>query len=162
MCQHRLALLMDHCSFRFATRGQCIKVNNASTLQLKQNIRLWSEQSSLFSFYALPSGVKSKGAVVHWMETKNYRYLHKWYVVAWSSLVERDEQVDQHNSQTWMVYCHACLAVYFFRFVKNTTAYHLGRYRHHLLFLLKSSMVVVLLKVVPSSHWPLEFYIMHF
>ena len=27
---------------------------------------LCSKQSSLFSFYALPSGGKSKGAVVHW------------------------------------------------------------------------------------------------
>ena len=33
---------------------------------LKQNMCLCSKQSSLFSFYALPSGGKSKDAVVHW------------------------------------------------------------------------------------------------
>ena len=32
---------------------------------LKQNICFSSKQSSLFSFYALPSGGKSKDAVVH-------------------------------------------------------------------------------------------------
>ena len=34
---------------------------------LKQNMCLCSKQSSLFSFYALPSGGKSKDAVVHWL-----------------------------------------------------------------------------------------------
>ena len=34
---------------------------------LKQNMCLHSKQSSLFSFYALPSGGKSKDMVVHWI-----------------------------------------------------------------------------------------------
>ena len=57
---------------------------------------------------------------------------------AWNSLVEGDEQPDWPNSQSSMECCHAC-ATYFLGFVKNTTAYHLGRYSLQLL-LLKSSM----------------------
>ena len=37
---------------------------------LKQNMHLHSKQSSLFSFYALPSGGKSKDAVVDYNRTK--------------------------------------------------------------------------------------------
>ena len=36
---------------------------------LKQNMCLHSKQSGLFSFYSLPSGVKSKDVVVHWSYT---------------------------------------------------------------------------------------------
>ena len=54
---------MDHRVFQFATRGQCIK---AKQCYLNQNMCLHLKQSSLFSFYALPSGGKSKDAVVHW------------------------------------------------------------------------------------------------
>ena len=39
---------------------------------LKQNICLCSKQSSLFSFYALPSNGKSKDAVVHWQDNEHY------------------------------------------------------------------------------------------
>ena len=56
---------MDHRVFRFATRGHCIK---GKQCYLKQNMCLRSKQSSLFSFYALPSGGKSKDAVVHWLK----------------------------------------------------------------------------------------------
>ena len=45
--------------------GSAEKVNNASTLQLKQNMCFSSKQSSLFSFYALSSGGKLKDVVVH-------------------------------------------------------------------------------------------------
>ena len=34
---------------------------------IKENMRLCSKQSSLFFFYALPSGGKSKEAVVHFL-----------------------------------------------------------------------------------------------
>ena len=55
------SLSMDHRVFRFATRGQCIIAH----CNLKQNMCFSLKQSSLFSFYALPSGGKSKGMVVH-------------------------------------------------------------------------------------------------
>ena len=42
------------------------------------------------------------------------------------------------NSQACMECCHAC-ASYFLGVCQNTTPYHLGRYSHHLLHLLKSS-----------------------
>ena len=44
-----------------STRWQCIKGQHCN---LKQNMCLCSKQSSLFSFYALPSGGKLKDAVV--------------------------------------------------------------------------------------------------
>ena len=57
---------MDHRIFQFATRGQSIK--GLAHYNLKQNMCLCSKQSSLFSFYALPSGGKSKDAVVHLLQ----------------------------------------------------------------------------------------------
>ena len=60
---HLIGTVMDHRIFWFATRGQCIKGKQCN---LKQNMCLCSKQSSLFSFYALPSGSKSKEAVVHY------------------------------------------------------------------------------------------------
>ena len=39
-----------------------------SHCNLNQNLCLCSKQSSLFSFYALPSGGKSKDAVVHCLQ----------------------------------------------------------------------------------------------
>ena len=42
---------------------------------LKQNMCLCSKQSSLISFYALPSNGKSKDAVVHFRETEISVYL---------------------------------------------------------------------------------------
>ena len=38
---------------------------------LEQNMCLCSKQSSLFSFYAMPSGDKSKDEVVHWLMLKH-------------------------------------------------------------------------------------------
>ena len=51
---------MDHRAFGFATIGQCIKRKQCLHIAI-----MFSKQSSLFSFYALPSGGKSKDAVVH-------------------------------------------------------------------------------------------------
>ena len=45
-----------------STRWQCIK---GQLCNLKQNTWLCSKQSSFFSFYVLPSGGKSKDAVVY-------------------------------------------------------------------------------------------------
>ena len=43
---------------------------------LKQNKWLCSKQSSFFSFYALPSGGKSKDTVVHWLkESDDWEHL---------------------------------------------------------------------------------------
>ena len=36
----------------------------------------------------------------------------RWYTVAWSSLVEGDEQLDRPNSQTFMELCLACAALF--------------------------------------------------
>ena len=55
------------------------------------------------------------------------------------SLIEGDEQLDWHNSQTTMELCHAFVAL-FFVFNMNTTAFCLGWCSLHLL-LLKSSML---------------------
>ena len=58
---------MDQRAFAFATRGHCIKGKQCQHITItNQNMSLCSKQSSLFSFYALPSGGKSKGAMVHW------------------------------------------------------------------------------------------------
>ena len=57
---------MDQRAFVFATRGHCIQGKQCQHITIKnQKMSLCSKQSSLFSFYALPSGGKSKGAVVH-------------------------------------------------------------------------------------------------
>ena len=57
---------MDLRTFVFATRGHCIKGKQCQHITIKnQSMYLCSKQSSLFSFYALSSGGKSKGAVVH-------------------------------------------------------------------------------------------------
>ena len=75
----KIIVLMDHRVFRFATRRQYIKGKQCQHIAiLKQNMCLWSKQSSLFSFYALPSGGKSKGAVVHWLWTENAFWWQKW------------------------------------------------------------------------------------
>ena len=50
----------------------------------------------------------------------------------WSSLVEGDEQTDWPKSQTSME-CWHTWAPYFWVFVINTRAYHLGQYSLHLL-----------------------------
>ena len=51
----------------FATRGHCIKGKQCQYITIKnQNMSLCSTKPSLISFYALPCGGKSKGAVVHW------------------------------------------------------------------------------------------------
>ena len=43
--------------------------------------------------------------------TNPCQYLYPiWEYVAWSSLVEGDEQLDRPNSQTTMELCHACVA----------------------------------------------------
>ena len=56
---------LDHCNFQFATRGQRNKGNKMlADSNLKQNMCLCSKQSSLFSFYALPFGGKSKDTMV--------------------------------------------------------------------------------------------------
>ena len=52
--------------FVFVTRGHCIKGKHFQHITIKnQYMSLCSKQSSLFSFYALHSGGKLKGAVVH-------------------------------------------------------------------------------------------------
>ena len=57
---------MDQRAFVFAARGHCIKGKQYHQITVKnQNMSLGSKQSSLFSFYALHSGGKLKGAVVH-------------------------------------------------------------------------------------------------
>ena len=64
---------MDQRTFVFATRGRCIKGKQCQHVTLKnKTICLCSKQSSLFSFYALPSGGILKDAVVHW---EKYQYL---------------------------------------------------------------------------------------
>ena len=56
---------MDQHTFVFATRGHCIKGKQWQHITIKnQNMSYCSKQSSLFYFYTLPSGGKSKGAVV--------------------------------------------------------------------------------------------------
>ena len=58
---------MDQHAFAFATRGHCIKGKQCQHITVKnQNMSLGSKQSSLFYFYALLSGGKLKGAVVHY------------------------------------------------------------------------------------------------
>ena len=57
----------------------------------------------------------------------------------WSSLVEGDEQLDRHNSQTTKELFHARVA-YFFGLNTNRTAYCLGQYSLYIL-LLKRSML---------------------
>ena len=52
---------------------------------LKQNTWLCSKQSSFFSFYALPSGGKSKDAVVHSF------LVYYWYYKNWLSKVPKDQ-----------------------------------------------------------------------
>ena len=64
----RLIHQMDQLAFVFATRSHCIKGKQCQLITINnQNMSLCSKQSSLYSFYALPSGGKSKGAVVHWL-----------------------------------------------------------------------------------------------
>ena len=55
--------------FRRIFNGQTLGQTMLGHCNLKQNMCLCSKQSSLFSFYALPSGGKSKDAVVHWIRT---------------------------------------------------------------------------------------------
>ena len=47
---------------------RCLIKTMLAHCNLKQNICLCSKQSSLFSFYPLPFGGKSKDAVVHWQQ----------------------------------------------------------------------------------------------
>ena len=57
---------IDQRAFVFATRGQCIKGKQCQHIAIKKsNMQLLTKQSNLFSIYALPSGGKSKCAVVH-------------------------------------------------------------------------------------------------
>ena len=59
---------MDQRAFVFAARGHCIKGKQCQHITVKnQNMSLGSKQSSLFSFYALPSDGKLKGAVVQYV-----------------------------------------------------------------------------------------------
>ena len=51
---------MDHRAFGFATIGQCIKRKQCLHIAI-----MFSKQSSLFSFYALPSGGKCSITVKH-------------------------------------------------------------------------------------------------
>ena len=69
---------MDQHTFVFATRGHCKKGKQCQRITIKnQNMSLCSKQSSLFSFYALPSGSKSKGKVVHYtIASSNVGKLH--------------------------------------------------------------------------------------
>ena len=65
MCLY-FSKLMDQRTFVFATRGHWIKGKQCQHITIKnQNISLCSKQSSLFSFYALASGGKSKDVAVH-------------------------------------------------------------------------------------------------
>ena len=59
---------------------------------------------ALFTFYALPSGGKLKGTVVHFVTAV--------IVLAkgWSSVVEGDEQPDLPKSQTSILCFHTCAA----------------------------------------------------
>ena len=60
--------IMDQRAFVFAARGHCINGKQCQHITVKnKNMSLGSRQSSLFSFYVLPSGGKSKGAVVHYI-----------------------------------------------------------------------------------------------
>ena len=52
-------------SFNFHQMAVHKRTTMLAHCNLKQNMWLCSKQSSLFSFYALPSGGKSKDAVVH-------------------------------------------------------------------------------------------------
>ena len=71
--------LMDQGAFVFATRGRCIKGKQWQHIIIQnQNMSLCSKQSSLFSFYALPSGGKSKGAAVHWKEEIKSAMINRW------------------------------------------------------------------------------------
>ena len=54
------------CTFVFVTRGHCIKGKPYQHVTIKnETICLSYKQSSLFSFYALPSGSKPKCLLVH-------------------------------------------------------------------------------------------------
>ena len=69
---------MDQRTFVFATRGHCIKGKQWQHITIQnQNMSLCSKQSSLFSFYALPSGGKSKSMVVHLNE------IFRGWLVGW-------------------------------------------------------------------------------
>ena len=61
-------------SFDFPTEGSAKKVKMLAHCNLKQNMCLCSKQSSLFYFYALPSGGKSKDAVVHYLELSVFSF----------------------------------------------------------------------------------------
>ena len=52
--------------------------------------------------------------------------------MAWSSLAEGDEQLDRANSQTCMECCRV-FAEHFYGFLKNPTAYHMGKCSLHFL-----------------------------
>ena len=71
---------MDQRAFAFATRGHCIKGKQCQHITItNQNMSLCSKQSSLFSFYALPSGGKSKGAVVHSQKGNTVQNQQFWH-----------------------------------------------------------------------------------
>ena len=53
--------LVDQGIFVFGTIGHCIKGKQCQHITIKNKNVFCSKQSSLFSFYALPSGGKSKG-----------------------------------------------------------------------------------------------------
>ena len=53
-------------SFNFHQMAVHKRTTMLAYCNLKQNTWLCSKQSSFFSFYALPSGGKSKDMVVHW------------------------------------------------------------------------------------------------
>ena len=64
MCQWTTA------SFDFHQMAVHKRTTMLAHCNLKQNLCLYSKQSSFFSFYALPSGGISKDAVVHWKPSK--------------------------------------------------------------------------------------------
>ena len=57
---------------------------------------LCSKQSRLFSFYALPSGGKSKGVVVHWLLMN--------FAILTTSAAIRHAKVEEEDSE----HCQSC------------------------------------------------------
>ena len=141
-CRHRHLLFLLHRRRRRRRRdviGFC-RPNQISKFNLENIFRTEKNfQNAIFSGMTFTDKPKIN-------EKEAGMSLSK-YVYPQSSLVEGNEQTDWPNSQhEWNVDMHV---QQFFIFFINTTAYHLGRYRLHLL--LKRPMVKHILNGPPSA-----------
>ena len=74
-CQWMLSLVLINGPLRLSIchlRAVHKRYTMLAHCNLKQNMCFCSKQSSLFSFYVLPSGGKSKDAVVHYIFIRNW------------------------------------------------------------------------------------------